>query len=93
MLFIGGTRDGQCLHLPWNHDNLVFRIPIEDEPIKCLNIKDAARARRLYVVMETYVKKEIWEGTLPMFSVMVKDGSGDLLSAFLDKYNKRNHQR
>lgn len=88
MLFIGGTRDGQKIRVPWNRGNPVFKIDVEQEPIKYSGIKDIMLSVKKYVETEIYIKKEIWEKEQCIFCVMVKDGSLDLLDAFLDEYNK-----
>ena len=76
MLFIGGTKDGQRLYVPWNNGNPVLKIPIKTE------------SESVYEI-EIYIKKEILEKKQHIFSVMVKDGSPLLLDAFLNKYNKK----
>jgi len=81
MLFIGGTRDKQKLYVPYNNGNPVLKISIPaDKNINGFAVYEA----------EIYIKKEIWEKKQHIFSVMVKDGSGELLNIFLDEYNKRN---
>lgn len=85
MLFIGGTRDGQRLYVPWNNGNPVLKIPIEEKP----SIKNIMSPVENYIILEIYIKKEIWKKKQHIFSVMVKDGSDVLLCAFLDEYNKK----
>jgi len=92
MLFIGGTRDGQKLYVPWNRGNPVFKISTE-KPVEApvvIDFMSLSSANETKYEAEIYIKKEVWENKQYRFSVMVKDGSDDLLGIFLDKYNKKN---
>ena len=86
MLYIGGTRDRQREHVPFNGNRCVLPIKRESESYS----RQSLLSTPLPAQTEIYGRKEIWKKGRRMFSVMVKDGSNDLLSAFVADYNKKN---
>ena len=85
MLYIGGTRDGQRANIPFNGNRI--RLPIEPE--RQLEPEPFNLLFEPPIQTEIYIRKEVWEKGHYLFSVMVKDGSEELLNAFLKKYNSK----
>ena len=85
MLFIGGTRDGQRRYVGFRNGNPILRVPVEND--WTYNKRNLSTS--LPCEVEIYIEKEVWKRKQHMFSVMVKDGSQELLDAYLAKYNKK----
>jgi hypothetical protein len=84
MLFIGGTRDG--LDIDINGDKIYF--PVEQEQDHCIANGDKSVVE--FFEKELYIKKRMYRNNRHIFSVMVKDGSKELLNSFIEKYNEAN---